>query len=373
MILKNAGYQELFETVKERNNHLIIYGAGMIGQVVVPYWIRKYHMERYVKYFVDADRHKQGGIIRIGHYEIPVLSPDILQKIDDTVVLLITVSKFYPVIEFLDNLQALTKTEGYLVPIMQMERCSLSIPPSIVRLTDTPIIPKIIHYCWFSSKQMPKFLQECVKTWKELCPEYEILCWTEDNYPLEKVPYMKEAYECQKYGFVSDVARLDILYQYGGVYMDTDVTLIKKLDPLLYQKGFVGVEKWGNINTGGCVGAIPAHPMIKEMLEYRKKFHFILEDKSLNTESNGIYETIPFLKYGMRVDNTMQIIRDMTIYPHSVFHPYDYVSEEKKIEDHTFSIHNFYGGWMETRTLAERRITQTKYQDIIDRMKKNEL
>lgn len=135
------------------------------------------------------------------------------------------------------------------------------------------------------------------------------------------------------------------------------------------QKGFVGVEKWGNINTGGGVGAVPRHPMIQEMLDYRLKFPFILDDGSFNMETNGLYETIPFIRHGMRIDNTLQIINDITVYPPNVFHPYDYINCEEKIEDSTVSIHYFYGGWMEEKEYKDRINTRNKYETIMKRLK----
>ncbi len=151
--------------------------------------------------------------------------------------------------------------------------------------------------------------------------------------------------------------------------MDTDVSLLKNLDTLLYQPAFTGVEKWGNINTGGMAGAMPRHPMIKEMLEYRKQFHFLMEDGSLNMETNGMYETVPYIRHGMKISNELQYVNNVTVYPSSVFHPYDYMSCEKKIQKSTFSVHHFYGGWMDGSDFEERSSTQKKYHEILKRTK----
>ena len=138
---------------------------------------------------------------------------------------------------------------------------------------------------------------------------------------------------------------------------------------MIFNKGFVGVERWGNINSGGGIGAVPHHPMIKEMLDYRLKHPFVLEDGTLNTETNGLYETIPFVRHGMRIDNTLQIVNDMTVYPANVFHPYDYMSCEEKIDDSTVSIHYFYGGWMDEPDRKQRETTQNRYNHILNRIK----
>ncbi len=118
---------------------------------------------------------------------------------------------------------------------------------------------------------MPEGSRKCIESWEKHCPDYEIVRWDESNYDVNKNRYMQEAYERQKWGFVPDYARLDILYHYGGIYIDTDVELVRNLDELLYQQAFCGVEKWGNVNMGNCSGAVPGHPMIKKMLEEREK------------------------------------------------------------------------------------------------------
>jgi len=356
MKLKNSGYSELADNIRSRNSRIIIYGAGMIGQILIPFIIEKYQLLEYVECYVDMDERKKGKKIAIGLREYEVRQPEFLKNISGNTVILITNSKCYPIIQFLDRIEALDNIDCYIVPMMQM-------------IEQRPMIPKVIHYCWFGGKKLPGFLERCIESWELHCPEYKIIRWDETNYDVEKYDYIKYAFHNKKFGFITDVARLDILYQHGGIYLDTDVKLLKTFDGLLYNKGFVGVEKWGNINTGGGVGVIPRHPMIREMLDYRLEIPFIFKDGSLNIETNGLYETIPFIKHGMRIDNTLQTVNDMTVYPASVFHPYDYMSCEEKIEENTVSVHYFYGGWMEERDKRNRFDTQNNYRELKKRMK----
>ena len=97
-------------------------------------------------------------------------------------------------------------------------------------------IPKVIHYCWFGKGEMPKIAKKCIKSWEKYCPDYEIICHNEDNFDLSQNRYMREAYEAKKWAFVSDFARLKIIYDHGGIYLDTDVELIKPIDDLLENK-----------------------------------------------------------------------------------------------------------------------------------------
>ena len=108
-------------------------------------------------------------------------------------------------------------------------------------------IPKVIHYCWFGRGKMPKLAEKCIESWKKYCPDYEIVCLTEDNFDINCCSYVKEAYEAKKYAFVTDYVRLFVMYEYGGIYMDTDVELVKNLDDFLKNQAFSGFESSNSI------------------------------------------------------------------------------------------------------------------------------
>ena len=103
-------------------------------------------------------------------------------------------------------------------------------------------IPKIIHYCWFGKNPMSEKAEKCIASWKEKCPEYRIIEWNEENFDIQFNNYVREAYSEKKWAFVSDVARLYALVNYGGIYMDTDVEVITSLDILLKNEAFAGFE-----------------------------------------------------------------------------------------------------------------------------------
>lgn len=371
MILKNSDYNSFTKRVIDANKKIIVYGAGMIGQIIIPYLIDKYGLGNRLDCFIDADIRKKGSAVNVCGKEHLITTPDYLESIDDNYVLLITNSKFFSIIRTLDGIKNLDRIESYIVPMMQIHELKQMESITIWRRTEEQLIPKKIHYCWFGRGELPDFLKECIESWNVYCPDYEIIEWNEDNYDVNRHEYTKEAYMHKKYGFVSDLARLDILYENGGIYLDTDVTLVKNLDDLLYQPGFIGVEKWGNINTGGGCGFIKGHPMLKKMIAYRDSFHFELPDGTLNIDTNGMYETRPFLDAGFKPCNAMQVIEDVTIYPAYVNHPYDYMSCEMIKKEATISIHHFYGGWMEDDDRDNREDTQKQYADIIKRMNVN--
>lgn len=369
MNLLCADYKSLAGRVKKNNSRIVIYGAGMIGTVIIPYLVDAYNLSDNVLFFIDGDRNKQRRFITVGNRKIVVESPDKLLNLPPNTVVFITNSNYSPIVQMLDEIPQMEKVDGYIIPILQIYNAKKADGKYDVRIFENPVIPKKIHYCWFSGKPMPDYLKKCVESWYKYCPDYEIIRWDESNYDVEKNLYMKQAYEAGKWGFVPDIARLDILYEYGGIYLDTDVELLRNLDDLLYQSAFTGVEKWGNVNMGGCSGAIPHHPIIKRMLDYRIDESFLLEDGNLNQTTCGYYETMPLVELGMKPDNTIQKINDMMIYSSEFFHPYDYMSNKTDITDNTFSVHHFNGGWLDEKNMEERRKTSKLYQKTLKRMR----
>ncbi len=368
MKLKYGKYEEIAKKVKCQNLKIVIYGAGMIGTVFIPYLIKEYDLFENLLFFVDGNKKKQGNQIKIELREYMIVSPKKLREIPENTILFVTNSNYAPIVKMLDEIKELDNKEAYIIPILQVCNTHKKQEKYQAYVSKKQLIPKTIHYCWFSKKTMPDYLKRCIESWYKFCPDYEIKRWDEDNYDVNKNLYMQQAYEAKKWGFVPDIARLDILYNYGGIYLDTDVELLRSLDELLYQSAFVGVEKWGNINIGGCCGAVSKHPIIKQILDFRINERFILEDGSLNQTTCGYYETIPLIKLGMKPNNTIQKIHDMTIYSSDFFHPYDYMSEEITITDNTFSIHQFNGDWLEKESMLERKRTASLYQQILERM-----
>lgn len=368
--LLNYSQEELAGYIKKNHCTLYIYGAGMIGQVVIPDFIVRYGLERNVGFYIDSDEKKQEKQIEFKDRKVGIYPVSRLKEVSNQSVIIITNSNYSSVLEMLDSMKCLDNVETAIFPIMQaieVEKKANRLG-QILQDYSSEKIPKMIHYCWFSGKPIPDYLKKCIESWHEKCPDYEIHRWDESNYDISKNLYMKQAYEAGKWGFVPDYARLDILYHYGGFYLDTDVELIRSLDTLRTQKAFCGVEKWGNINMGGCSGALKHHPMLKRMLEYREEEVFRYEDGSLNPATCGVYETVPFIQLGMKVDNSVQRIDDMTVFSSDFFHPYDYMSGKTVITENTYSIHHFNGGWLNEEKMDERKRTTQLYRQILERM-----
>ncbi len=150
--------------------------------------------------------------------------------------------------------------------------------------------------------------KKCIESWKKFCPDYEIKRWDETNYDISKNEYMRQAYENKKWAFVSDYARLDIIHEYGGIYLDTDVELIKSIDDLLGNNVFMGIGCTGGVNTGLGFGAEAEMPVIRDMLECYDGLSFVNNDGSLNTTPCVKYQTDFLKEHGFVDEDKLQTI-----------------------------------------------------------------
>ena len=234
-------------------------------------------------------------------------------------------------------------------------------------------IPKVIHYCWFGRGDIPERDKKCIESWRKYCPDYEIIQWNEDNYDVTQVPYMKEAYEAKRWGFVPDFARMDIVYRYGGIYLDTDVELIKSLDGLLENHGFAGREApSGCIALGLGFGAEKNLPILKEWCDYYRKLRFIDEDGKPNLKPNPIILEEYINKMGVIPEDTsVNELLGITILPPEYLCPQDYLTGRTKVTANTYSIHHYHASWQteqEKQTIREyQRFTRSlgeKYGEL---------
>lgn len=210
------------------------------------------------------------------------------------------------------------------------------------------MIPKIIHYCWFGENELPKEYQEYITGWKKLCPDYEIIEWNESNYDVDQVPYTAQAAKAKKWSFVSDYLGFDVVYRYGGIYLDTDVELIKTLDQILENDAFFAIEENENgaeVAPGLGFGAKKGHPLLKKLRDMYNEIDFIKADGSLNMVAIPVYTTKMLEKLGFKRENSLQKLDDVTIYPTPYFAPMDFLTGKIKLTNETISIHHYSALW----------------------------
>ena len=206
-------------------------------------------------------------------------------------------------------------------------------------------IPKIIHYCWFGNGEKSEFIKKCIQNWKEKLPDYEILEWNETNFDITSNRYAQEAYNEKKYAFVSDYVRLFALLNYGGIYLDTDVEVLKSFDDLLVLNGFVGFEDQELISTA-VIGARKGNLIINEWLDTYKNRMFIENGKRNETTNVRVFTNL-LLNYNLQQNNKRQDIKkgELTVFPTEYFSPLKIGSKKPALTNNSITIHWFDGSW----------------------------
>lgn len=217
------------------------------------------------------------------------------------------------------------------------------------------MIPKIIHYCWFGHNSIPDWNLKCIQSWKKYCPDFQIKRWDESNYDVNSIPYTAEAYKKQRWAFVTDYARLDIVYREGGIYLDTDVEVLRNLEPLIAHAAFAGMEFADGVQysvaTGLGFGSEAGHPVVGRLRTMYHTMHFLNKDGNENTLTTPAWTTECLEKLGFQQKNCVQDIHGMIVYPTEYFAPKEYQTGKVRITKNTYSIHHYNGSW---QSKAER-------------------
>lgn len=355
---------------------LICFGAGQaLGNFFTTF--RDISVDKFISAIADNGKIK-GQLYKLNGREIPIkYINEIVQSIDTDkrILVLITcqyLSSIWEQLNHIQNLQDRDVTVGFYGFVMDRfseELVSGNLVNITIPYNDTIQIPKKIHYCWFGKNEIPSRYREWMKSWKKYCPDYEIIEWNEDNYDVTKNNYMREAYESGKWGFVPDYARLDIIYEHGGVYLDTDVELVRSLDPLMHQDGFIGFQETG-VNLGLGFGAVPHNPVIRCMLEDYNKRQFIKEDGSMDQTSSPLIQTECLMKVGLEANGRYQQLPHMNVFPRNFFSPMNHYNRKIIKNDNTFSIHHFDGSWLDDDRKKEVLGYYDFYKKYIDSLDK---
>lgn len=236
------------------------------------------------------------------------------------------------------------------------------------------MIPKVIHYCWFGSNEKPDSVQKCINSWKKYCPDYEIREWNESNYDVNVNAFSGGAYERKKYAFVTDIARLAIVYEHGGFYLDTDVELVRSLDPLAEEKAFFAFEKSEYVATGLGFGAQAGNALVYENLRAYDGKEFIRPDGSLNLEGCPRVTTAVLEKHGLVRNNLTQKIGETKILAPDFFDPFDPVTGVMKKTGNTYAVHWYGQTWASGKARLFNRLARPFHRlfgkDCFSRLKR---
>jgi len=220
------------------------------------------------------------------------------------------------------------------------------------------MIPKIIHYCWLSGDEFPDLIKKCIQTWKDKLPDYEFMLWDTNRFPLEDNIWVKQAFESKKYAFAADYIRLHAVNTYGGIYLDTDIEVIKSFNPLLHLPYFIGSEGQSIIEAG-VFGAEKNAPWIKNCLSYYDNKSFIMEDGTFDTLTlprimmKKIQEQHHIIEMENPVISELSFKNDsksLYMFPKDFFCAKNHGTGIIEKTDRTFSIHHFAMSWLPKKT-----------------------
>ena len=222
---------------------------------------------------------------------------------------------------------------------------------------------KSIHYCWFGRKEKPNPVLKCIESWRKFFPDFEIKEWNEDNFDIDCNKYVKQAYDSKMYAFVSDYARFWVLFNFGGLYFDTDVEAIRPFDALLDDAAFAGLETKEYVAPGLVIWCKnKGNTIIKDMLNNYSDLEFINSDGTFNTLTVCVYFTEILKRYGFAKGNVKQICGDFTIYPIEYFCPYNDLTGALNITSNTYTIHWYHKTWMSKRQIYQNKCTRVLHR-----------
>ena len=358
----DCGKNEFVNRTKGKN--VYCFGAGK--------YLNKFITGNYdinISGIIDNYQYTEKHYININNKPVKVISLNDFLKIQDkNYAIIITCLSFDEIINQLDSIEKLNGIDCYIEYFIKNyteESCV-----NIDYTAKKELIPKKIHYCWFGQKEIPDEYQQYIESWKKYCPDYEIIRWDETNYDIHKNRYVRQAYENRQWAFVTDYARVDILYHEGGLYFDTDVELIKSFDDLLTWRMFCGFESNEYVAWGLGIGAVKKEPLLQDVLDVYDNITFMNNDKSFNTTTCPIIQSNILKKYGFKMNGQFQERDNIAIYPKEYFAPISYIRGFGGVTDNTYSIHHYSASWTNDNHKAYRLNLERKIEKV--RKRKNQ-
>lgn len=360
----NCGIGALLQQINGR--HLYCFGSGKQSDT----FFEKYSglgLEHKVIGFIDNDLCKAGKRKKINNRVVPIMAySDFVRQYTKEDVVLITSIYWKDMLRQMDEETVLNGLECYVDFLVDSTYETEKF--TICGHSEKPVIPKVIHYCWFGEKEIPRQFQKYIASWKYYCPDYEIVRWDEKNFDVKKSKFVLQAHQAGKWAFVSDYARLDILQQYGGIYLDTDVELLKSLDVLLHDKVFCGFEQNNYIGFGPGVGAVKDSEVIGEIKELYDTMDFLYQDGTYNNTSCSVYQTQILKERGFLLNNKYQYRDGIAVYPSEVLAPLIWNSTDTAITENTYAIHHYASTWWENGENQQAKILQNSISQLKGRV-----
>lgn len=354
----NFGLNKFRDFIKSKK--CICFGSGAQAKRMICI-MQNWNIVKNIVTFVDNDKSKIGKKIKYRGLEFPIVSAEeSLGYVDGNTIYIITCSDVIGIKEQMDQYKILKEIPFFSLAELASQQLRISDYDNVVKESDMPLIPKKIHYCWCGS-ELPDSCKKNIESWEKYCPDYEIIEWNEKNYNFNENKYMRQAALMGKWGLACDYARVDILYNNGGIYLDTDVEVTQCLDELLYQKGFAILDNAFLVNFGTGYGSIAYNPILKELRDYYNDVDYILQDGSLNNEPSPIHIYNVLRKYGLKVNDTFQTVPGINIYPMIMGGSNSY-TQQKRVTDKTFFVHYGAATWLDNKYMESKNRLSEYYK-----------
>lgn len=345
-----------------KNREIVIFGAGKALDSVIDL----YFETATILFVVDNNSELWGTRHSFLGKDYAIMSPDsLVQAYSNNKRIICFIDSPFYAIDILKQLDSIDNLDGMECYIHLIMRNSVEQANSFEFTRGKQLIPKKIHYFWVGGNELPDKFKVNIDSWKEKNPEYEIIQWDESNYDFCQDKYTLQAYKSKQWGFVPNIARLKVIYQFGGIYLDTDVKAIASMDSLLCDLAFFNMGNADTVNRGSGFGAVKGAKVIEEMLAEYEGVEFCNETGKPLKIQDHMYCHPVLKKRGFRLDNTYQKKDGVVLYPSEVMSPLTITGMKNNITPKTISIHEKAGSW---KSESEQRDNTYELSAILERM-----
>jgi len=339
-----------FENYIERTTgkRVVAMCASAFLQIIADNY-KELQLERHIEYIVDNDKNKVGQYFSIHGINKPIRSLEYLlkEKLDEIVILIGTDRFAYDIYTQLSEIADLNDVDCFVLPLMIANRKDDEEFCIKKSSSDSTIIPKIIHCFWLGNDPLNGMAQNCLDSFKRYCPDYEIKLWTYKNYDVSKNQFMYDAYKAKNWAYACDYARLDKLYEEGGVYFDLDVELFANIDCLLQNEFFAGFGPIRDIELA-AFGSTKNNALVGEILSAYNDKIFDVNRKMGITDVQPLLVDRILEKKGFSINGKYQSKNGHTLYPREVFSARNWFTGEIVKDDNSLGVHRCAGSWVDS-------------------------
>lgn len=338
----NCGLDKISDEIEDKK--IIFFGGGSWLNIVNYSELMRL-VDRFA-YVIDNNPNKKE--VKLGNITLPVYLPSKIQEENKCVIILCSPIYMFDMYQQLKNMNLSDEVLCYALPFMQMvmpNEIDNDLLKRVVSDLAEPQIPKTIHSFWFSGDEKPEEYRKCIDTWKKVLPDYKIIEWNKDNYNWHKHPFVERAIELEAWAFASDYARLDVLNEFGGIYLDADVEVFKKFDNLLGNDAILSFSNHSLIDLA-IIGSKRDNVLLKQLLELYDNVTLPLKREEFSKFFQPSFIRDKLAEAGIEMNGSLQQIENATVFPSEFFMPLDYVlfADYERTEN-TYSVHYDNLGW----------------------------